>query len=435
MRRPPVRLRPIPVVLAALAAALWLAGVATSRAAAAPGVQYGLTDDAWLLNGPGTLDARLDRLQAIGVRIVRFSLDWNEIAPTEPAVATDPTDTAYKWTDDDAVLDGLHSRGITVVAQLVGTPSWANGGRASNYAPTSPAAFGEFASAAAQHYAWIKRWIIWNEPNQIIWLRPTTPAIYVTHLLNPAYKAIHAVIKGAQVAGGATAPRGNTGGVSPITWAEGMHAAHATLDAYAQNPYPLNPKTETPLTGGCDHCTTVTMATINRLVAVVAKDFGSARIWLTEYGYQTNPPDKILGVSPSLQARYLAEGAYVAWHTPRVDMLLQFLYRDEPEISRFQSGLVTVKNGTKPALHAFEVPLMEVKRTGTRVALWGQLRAPAAGRTARLEKKTSSGWKLVATLTGSPAAGYVKWSGALPVGTTVRITAGGGLSGAPLRLH
>ncbi len=434
MRRPPVRLRLLVAALAGLAAAALLGAVAP-HASAASGVQYGLTDDAWILDGPGTLDARLDKLQAIGVRVVRFSLEWSQIAKDEPATATDPTDPAYDWSADDAVLDGLRDRGITVVAQLVSTPSWANGGRGANYAPTSPVAFGEFASAAAQHYAWIKRWVIWNEPNQVIWLRPTTPAIYTTRLLNPAYKAIHAVIPGALVAGGATAPRGGTGGVSPIAWIEGMHAAHARLDAYAQNPYPLNPKKETPLTGGCDHCTTVTMSTIDRLVRLVAKDFGKARIWLTEYGYQTNPPDKVLGVTPSLQARYLAEGAYQAWHTPRVDMLLQFLYRDEPDLDRFQSGLVTLRNGTKPALHAFELPLAQTGRSGARVSLWGQLRAPAAGRTARLERKTSSGWKLIATLQGSPKAGYVTWQGSLPAGTTVRLTAAGGIAGAPLRLH
>jgi hypothetical protein len=110
----------------------------------------------------------------------------------------------------------------------------------------------------------VKRWLIWNEPNQVRWLRPTSPAIYTTRLLNPAYAAIHAAIPGAQVGGGVTAPRGSTGGVSPIAWIAGMHAAHARLDAYAHNPYPLDPKLETPLTGACGHCDTLTMATAAR---------------------------------------------------------------------------------------------------------------------------------------------------------------------------
>ena len=75
--------------------------------------------------------------------------------------------------------------------------------------------------------------------------------------------------------------------------------ARARLDAYAHNPYPLDPKRETPLHAPpCANCTTVTMATLSRLERLVARDFPRARIWLTEYGYQSNPPDRMLGVSP-----------------------------------------------------------------------------------------------------------------------------------------
>ena len=51
------------------------------------------------------------------------------------------------------------------------------------------------------------------------------------------------------------------------------------------------------------------MATVDRLVREVGRAFGRKRLWLTEYGYQTNPPDRYLGVSAALQARYLADAA------------------------------------------------------------------------------------------------------------------------------
>jgi hypothetical protein len=424
----------------ARAAAIVLTTLALSAAFAAPharaasDVRFGLTDDAWLLNGPGTLSDRLDRLQTLGVGLVRFSLQWNQIAPHAPADPTDPADPAYDWTSADQVLTGLHARGIDVLLQLVGTPGWANGGRGPNWAPTSGRTFADFARAAAAKYPWVRRWLIWNEPNQVRWLRPTTPRVYTTRLLNPAYAAIHGLIPGAQVGGGGTAPRGSTGGVSPTAWILGMHAAHARLDAYAHNPYPLDPKRETPFTGGCGHCTTITMATISRLVRLVEGNFGSARIWLTEWGYQTNPPDPILGVAPALQARYLSEGAYRAWRTPRVDMLIQFLYQDEPEIARFQSGLVTVGGIEKPAFHAYELPLAEIARSGARVSLWGQLRAAPPATAARLQRLVGDAWRTVATLHGSRRAGYVRWTGALPRGAIVRLDAGA-LDGAPLVLH
>src|SRR3954469_7984136 len=91
------------LVLLALVAAL----AAPRHAAAAPGVKYGLTDDAWLAHGPGTLESRLPTPDSLGVKIVRYTLRWNEIAGSKPANATDPEDPAYDWEAQSAVLDGL----------------------------------------------------------------------------------------------------------------------------------------------------------------------------------------------------------------------------------------------------------------------------------------------------------------------------------------
>jgi hypothetical protein len=424
--------RRIPLgLLPALLAVFVLAAFAAPRAGAATDVDYGLTDDAWLLNGPGTVQDRVSELNTIGVHVVRFSLHWDQIAKTKPATSTDPADPAYDWAADDTVLDELHSAGIDVLLQIVGAPKWANGGKPSNYAPLSASTFASFATAAATKYSWVSRWLIWNEPNQVRWLRPTSPAVYTSRLLNPAYAAIHSVIANAKVAGGGTAPRGSTGGVSPVTWLLGMHRAHAKLDAYAHNPYPLDPKRESPLKGGCTHCSTITMATLNKLVGLVTRNFPRARIWLTEYGYQSNPPDRILGVSPALQARYIGEGAYAAYKAPRVDLLIHFLYRDEPELARFQSGLVTLRNAKKPAYSAFQLPLAEIARHGTTVTLWGQVRASESSE-ATLERKLGAAWVKVASLSASPA-GYVRWSGALPAKSVVRIRSGT-INGAPLTL-
>jgi hypothetical protein len=198
-----------------------------------------------------------------------------------------------------------------------------------------------------------------------------------------------------------------------------MHAAHARLDVYAHNPYPLDPKRETPLKGGCANCTTVTMATLSKLVALVGRNFPRARIWLTEYAYQTNPPDRLLGVSPALQARYVGEGAYAAYRAAKVDLLIQFLYRDEPTLARFQSGLVSLANRPKPALAAFELPLAQVSSS----ALWGQLRAPGAGTTGRIEKRVGSRWTTLANVKAG-GGGFFRWTGKLTRGTQVRVRAG-----------
>jgi hypothetical protein len=358
-------------------------------------VQYGIQDDAWLEFGPGTLNKRLATFKRLGAPIVRFTLHWNEIARRRPKRPKSPSDRAYDWRRPNRVLRGLRRHGLTPVLTLVGTPRWANSGRAPRFAPPHPRDFRDFAIAAARRYPWVRYWLIWNEPNKRIWLRPTRPAIYVHHLLNPGYEAIHAVLPGARVGGGVTGPRAGLGGVSPVVWIRGMAAAHAKLDAYAHHPYPSSPA-ETPSSGGCVHCPWITMATIRKLLILARRYFGPKPIWLTEYGYQTKPPDPFLGVPPKRQATLLSLAAMRAWRLPRVTMLIQYLYRDEPELSRFQTGLVFVDDRPKPALQAFKLPFAQMGRTGFQVPLWGQIRGGGPGRKHyRLEILRRNAWKAV----------------------------------------
>ena len=190
------------------------------------------------------------------------------------------------------MLNGLHERGIEPLVTLYGAPAWANGGRKANAPPKSSRTFADFAYAAAKRYPFVRKWTIWNEPNQNLYLAGTSPSLYVKTLLNPGYAAIHRANRRALVAGGVTAPRGNSGGYGPLAWVRGLAAAHAKLDAYAHNPYPTRPR-ETPLLGACGYCDVISMANLGRLSRQVQHYLGSKPIWLTEYGYQTNPPDRL----------------------------------------------------------------------------------------------------------------------------------------------
>jgi hypothetical protein len=364
--------------------------ILASSASASTSIRYGVQDDAWLRYGPGTLNARLDRLQSLGVELVRINLTWSDVEPNEGN---------FQWNRYDSIVTGLHDRGIEIMLTLVSTPSWANGGQGTNYAPTNGTAFADFATAAAHRYPFVTHWLIWNEPNQRRWLLPTEPGVYVRRLLNPAYTAIHRVLPHALVGGGVTAPRAATGGVSPLAWIRGMAGAHAHLDAYAHNPYPLSPA-ETPFTGGCTHCSTLTMATLPQLVADVGKAFGAnKRIWLTEYGYQTDPPDNLLGVSPEKQALYMSEAAMRAYLQPRVDMLINYLVQDEPDLARWQSGILTASGVEKPSYQAFELPLTVESHTRTSTTLWGQIRPGNGSQPYVLEELNGNRWMPV----GSPA--------------------------------
>ena len=413
--------------LSVLLAAACLSLLALAPGAdAASGIRFGIQDDAWLQDGPGTLEQRLDRLEAFGVDLVRFTIEWDKVEQVEGTL---------DWSRPDEILLGLRERRIAAVVTLYGSPKWANGGRTANWAP-APSAFGGFARAAALRYPFVRDWLIWNEPNQARWLRPTSPAVYVRQILNPAYAAIHAVRPNARVAGGVTAPRGSTGGVSPVAWIRGMKQARARLDVYAHHPYPSEPRTETPSAGGCDHCDTITMATLGRLLTEVSNAFGPKRIWLTEYGYQTNPPDRILGVSTALQARYVGEAAYRAYRLPRVDMLIHYLVVDEADPARFQSGLYTAADAPKPAAAAFAVPLAQTGRSGGIVTLWGQVRPGIGRRTYLLEVRSGSAWKVIGGTRRTSVRGYFSARVALPAGATVRaISASRVFVGAPQRLR
>ena len=382
------------LVLLAILAALALPAVAD----ASPYIRSGVQDDAWLEFGPGTLDSRLDALDALGTDVVRVTIDWR---------ATEPRAGVYDWTRADRLLAGLHSRGIAPLVTLYGSPGWANGGQPENWAPVSTTSFAAFARNIAERYPYVRMWAIWNEPNQRRWLRPTTPATYVKKLLNPAYAAIHSVSRSSQVAGGVTAPRASAGGVSPVDWIAGMAAAHARLDAYAHNPYPLR-RGETPMSGGCDHCKTITMATLPRLLRDVQHAFGvHTRIWLTEYGYQTNPPDTLLGVSYATQSKYVSEAALCAYEAPRVDVLIHYLVQDEPDPARWQSGVYTAADHAKPALQALRFPFTEQLRTGRRTTLWGQIR-PGGVATYRLLRYEAGTWVRVGADVRTSARGYLK---------------------------
>ncbi len=198
-----------------------------------------------------------------------------------------------------------------------------------------------------------------------------------------------------------------------------MHAAHAKLDAYAHNPYPLSPG-ETPSAGGCGHCETLTMATLPRLLRDVKRAFGSdTRVWLTEYGYQSNPPDRLLGVSYRKQARYMADAALRAYLAPRVDILIHYLLRDEPDVARWQSGLLTIRDIPKPSYAAFRFPVAERSRIGLRTTIWGQVRP--GGRSAyRLQRLRSGHWSTVGTYL-TTARGFLSCTGRAGPGTRLRI--------------
>jgi hypothetical protein len=398
--------RRLPVVVVLIAAAL---AATTTPAGASSRVEFGIQDDAWLEFGPGKLSDRVAELDRLGLDAVRVTLRWDQI---------ETTPGSFRWGRADRLLRALRAGKLDPVVTLLGTPGWANGEAGPNVAPSSGVDFASFAREAALRYRFVQRWVMWNEPNKPLWLKPASPETYVTRILNPGYAAIKSVNRAARVAGGVTAPRGGNGGVSPVDFIQRMDRAGARLDAYAHHPYPVYAG-DTPFAGGCA-CKTITMATLERLLRVVGQAFPSARVWLTEYAYQTNPPD-VFGVSYANQALYIGESARRVYAAPKVDLLIHYLYRDEPELARWQSGLETIDGRVKPARAAMMLPLAQISRHGSRAGLWGQVRPSTGAQRYVLQQLVSGRWEAVGGTRSTNAHGYFSRQVLAPKGAQFRV--------------
>jgi hypothetical protein len=100
--------------------------------------------------------------------------------------------------------------------------------------------------------------------------------------------------------------------------------------------------------------TRVTLGNIDDLLRELDRAAGrKLRLWITEYGYQTNPPDAFFGIKPKQQAQYMALAYSLARAHPRIDMLVWFLLVDERETSRWQSGLVSADGKRKRSYATF----------------------------------------------------------------------------------
>jgi len=131
------------------------------------------------------------------------------------------------------------------------------------------------------------------------------------------------------------------------------------FDAYAHHPYygspAETPSTKPPPGKRGQPPTAITLGNFDLLAQEVDRLYGSRmRLWITEYGYQTKPPDQVFGVSWSNQARYLTEAFAIARKNPRIDMMIWFLLKDQPDLSGWQSGLMTVDGRRKPSFGAYE---------------------------------------------------------------------------------
>ena len=338
----------------------------------------GMYDPSQSVSAPARAFAAYKNLR---VQVLRMDLLWGAVvARKRPAHPTDPNDPAYEWGSYDTFVRNAAKNRIQIIFSIYGTPRWANGGQKPNRAPKKMSYLKNFAFAAAKRYSGtfkradgvvlpsVRRWLAWNEPNNPVFLRPqwkrvgrrNVPIAAKTYaqICTAVWAGVHSTHLKETVACGGTDPRGNNKArssrpsIAPLTFLSALKRYGLRhFDVYAHHPYYSSPR-ESPTTLPRAK-TVVTLANINVLIRLLTRLYGHKQLWITEYGYQTRPPDPHFGVSWAKQARYLSKAFSMARRNPRISMMVWFLLRDERRLAGWQSGLETASGRKKPAYYAF----------------------------------------------------------------------------------
>jgi hypothetical protein len=179
-------------------------------------------------------------------------------------------------------------------------------------------------------------------------------------------------------------------------------------DGFAYHPYSFEAAPDIAY-GGPD---TVHLADLGRLSDLLKQLHDKGRIttqlplYLTEFGYESNPPDRGRGVSPDTQARYMAQGAFLAWRNPDTRMFAQFLFQDIADPHSYQTGLLFPDGRSKPALQAFKLPFWAQAQQSngqTYVLAWGQVRPDRGPQSVALEVQRPDGsWHTIPSIQAGP---------------------------------
>lgn len=426
------------LTIAIASSSLLAAGAAAVPARASSTQESVFQDDRSLIfSGDARRQRTLDEMKSLGATTVHALLFWDSVAPNhnsphKPAGFNAADPNAYPpgaWDQYDALVSETAARGMQLIFTPTRAPAWAGRCgrlRIRNHCDPNPREYQQFLEAVGRRYPTVHRWSFWNEPNQGRALQPQQVSRHRRLLpwASVMYRnLLRSGIAGLKAAGGhsrdqfllgETAPLGQrtnslpNRSLTPVAFFQGvfcldsrgrplrgrvardMHCtgryAKLPVNGVAIHPYTRagsQPPTWIPGSGE------ITVSTLGRLSSVLAQGVRAHRIrgglgyFFTEYGFQTNPPDRTLGVSLSTQARWLNQSDWMAYRNGRVKSVAQYELFDDNALAGFQTGL-RFKNGVaKPGLDAYRLPIW-VTRSGSAVRVWGQVR-PAGGRSQRVQ--------------------------------------------------
>jgi hypothetical protein len=285
----------------------------------------------------------------------------------------------------------------------------------------------------------VSAWTIWNEPNHMGFIQPqwrtqgsrlvpNSPYVYRA-LVDAGYPAIKGLQPDSTVLVGGTSSMGNarpasaTDGMPPLMFLRALACVDRKFrpissgpcadfkplegDGWSHHPYSL---LHTPDWSDTRHPENAMMGdigrltrTLDRLVAMRRIDPALRNVWLTEYGYESNPPDPIKPFTPAEQADNINWAEYLAWKNPQIKSFPQFLLFDMGKVSAadsargkrdygdWQSGLYFNDGTPKPAATSFALALHVdcttglSGRSGKLLVIWGHVRPGSGPREVTME--------------------------------------------------
>lgn len=477
--------RPLPI-LSALLALVALAFLPAAASASKTQETF-FQDDALLLGTGSSIGVQmnaLNEIEALGATSIHAIVYWKRHIPGDLDAKRKPrgNSASPKWYPAESwdLLDNLvreaKRRRISLLltpaagavktkGNRIGLPNWA---RSRDGSPKM-VEVERFVRAVGRRYNGryrdendgggklpkVKRWSMWNEPNQGGWLQPQwkrvkgkripySPVLY-RELYNRGRKAlIRSGHSRSKIYLGETAPigrektrRNKTAPISPGLFLRELTCLNSKLRSYRRGDAKRRKgctKYKMIRTHGVNHhfytkgkgqpATYVPRNRDEFMIGVASrmerlvKRLGAKRrltrnrkIYNTEFGFQSKPADRFSGVSLSQQAEQQNVAEYLQYKRPGLAAFTHYLMVDDRCVGSrcggFQTGLKELDGTVKPAYGAFAMPIV-VRRYGkrkasrTKVKIWGAHRPGKRGsRVAIL-----ANGKLVKTVTVRNKRGY-----------------------------
>jgi hypothetical protein len=355
------------LLTAALIAALALVPTAAA-------MDVGVVDDYGI--APENSTWFFDSLGELGMRENRVSIAWDPTAPT----------TIHRQFELEQYVALASLRGVRVVFAVAPTRA--------NAITSDPAAAGRYAAFLQQlvrTFPPVKDYVIGNEPNQRRFWQPqfrrggaaASPAAYYA-LLARSYDALKAADRTITVIGVGLSPRGNdqpraaeNASVSPVRFLSGLGRAYKQarrrapiMDELAFHPYP-DRDVDSLLKGyrwpnaGVPNLDRIKQAFWDAFSGTRQPVFGEGRsrgrmaFRLDELGWQVGivPASRsayfgfesVRPTSEAAQSGIYAQAIRYLACDASVRSVLFFLLRDEPDLERWQAGLVRADGSLRPS--------------------------------------------------------------------------------------